>query len=43
MPLVEISMNLINGLYQDMPVDQRVQLVNGLAEINNNLKKLNTG
>jgi DNA-binding MarR family transcriptional regulator len=41
MPLIEISMNLINGLYQDMPVDKRVQLVNGLTEINNNLKKLN--
>jgi len=41
MPLIEISMNLIKGLYQDMPVDKRIQLVNGLAEINNNLKKLN--
>jgi MarR family transcriptional regulator, organic hydroperoxide resistance regulator len=41
MPLIEISMNLIKGLYRDMPIDRRVQLVNGLTEINNNLKKMN--
>jgi DNA-binding MarR family transcriptional regulator len=36
MPLIEISMNLINTVYQDMPMDQRTQLVKGLVEINNN-------
>jgi len=40
MPLIEISMNLINGIYQDMPIDERTQLVKGLTEINNNLKKI---
>jgi len=36
MPLIEISMNLINTVYQDMPMDKRTQLVEGLVEINNN-------
>lgn len=35
-PLIEVSMNLINTVYQDMPMDQRTQLVKGLTEINNN-------
>ena len=40
MPLMEISMDLINGIYQDIPIDERVQLVKKLSKINNNLKKL---
>lgn len=37
MPLIEISMNLINTIYQDMPMDERTQLVKGLAKINSHL------
>jgi len=40
LPLMEISMDLINGIYQDMPIDERVQLVKKLSKINNNLSKL---
>jgi len=40
LPLMEISMDLINGIYQDMPIDERVQLVKKLSKINYNLSKL---
>jgi len=40
LPLMEISMDLINGIYQEMPIVERVQLVKKLSKINNNLKKL---
>ena len=37
-PLIEISMSLIHTVYRDIPMEERIQLVKGLARINNNLK-----